>query len=129
MPQMAALEALMRGIMARWSIAPERVIAHSDMAPGRKTDPGPRFDWRGLARMGLSVWSDARSDAGADWEAFLRDAARFGYPVGEAGRDVLLEAVRLRFRPYATGPLEGTDCARMADLAARFPVDRGGASA
>jgi len=122
-PQMAALEALMRGIMARWQIPPVRVIAHSDMAPGRKTDPGPRFDWRGLARTGLSVWPAAQGERASDWRAFLRDAARFGYPVGDVPREVLLDAVRLRFRPRATGPLSATDCARMADLAARFPVD------
>ena len=40
-PQMAALERLLDGILARWSIAPAGVIAHSDMAPGRKADPGP----------------------------------------------------------------------------------------
>jgi N-acetylmuramoyl-L-alanine amidase len=129
LPQMRALEALMRGIMARWSILPARVIAHSDMAPGRKTDPGPRFDWRGLARAGLSVWPVARGDRPADRDAFLRDAADFGYPVGDVGRAVLLAAFRLRFRPRATGPLDGADCAAMADLAARFPVDRAGPSA
>ena len=51
-PQMAALEDLMAGIMARWAIAPARVIAHSDMAPARKGDPGPRFDWRRLSGQG-----------------------------------------------------------------------------
>jgi N-acetylmuramoyl-L-alanine amidase len=127
--QMTALEALLREVMARWRVPPERVIAHSDMAPGRKTDPGPRFDWRGLARAGLSVWPQARDAADAGWPAFLRDAARFGYPVGDVPPEVLLDAVRLRFRPGADGTLSAADCAAMADLAARFPVDRGGASA
>jgi N-acetylmuramoyl-L-alanine amidase len=57
-PQMAALERLLAGIMARWQVRPERVIGHSDMAPERKRDPGPRFDWRALARAGLSVWPE-----------------------------------------------------------------------
>ncbi|MDZ7708908.1 MAG: N-acetylmuramoyl-L-alanine amidase [Roseovarius sp.] len=128
-PQMAALEALMRGIMARWSIPHTRVIAHSDMAPGRKADPGPRFDWRGLARAGLSVWSEAQASGAADRPAFEDAARRFGYPVGDVPPEVLLAAFRLRFRPDATGPLSATDCARIADLAARFPVDRAGPSA
>ena len=54
---MAALEALLDGIMARWAIPPAGVIAHSDMAPGRKADPGPKFDWRRLARGGRAVWA------------------------------------------------------------------------
>lgn len=58
-PQMLALEALLDGIMARWGIGPEAVIGHSDMAPGRKADPGPKFDWRRLALGGRAVWPDS----------------------------------------------------------------------
>ncbi|ACM00453.1 N-acetylmuramoyl-L-alanine amidase [Cereibacter sphaeroides] len=119
-PQMAALERLLAGILARWQIPPARVIAHSDMAPERKCDPGPRFDWRRLARGGLSVWpSDGCPPAEA--ETFAASARAFGYPAVEAA--LLLAAVRLRFRPWARGPLTGEDAGMMADLAARYPVD------
>ncbi len=57
---MDALTDLLHGIRARWDIRPERVIGHSDMAPGRKIDPGARFDWRRLALEGLSVWPCVR---------------------------------------------------------------------
>ena len=50
--QMDALEELLADVMARWAIVPERVIAHSDMAPARKSDPGRKFDWRRLAKQG-----------------------------------------------------------------------------
>lgn len=60
--QMDALEPLLHGIMARWSIPASGVIGHSDMAPGRKFDPGPRFDWARLARQGLAVWPRNISD-------------------------------------------------------------------
>lgn len=53
-PQMAALEALLESVMARWEIPAAGVIGHSDMAPGRKVDPGPRFDWARLERQGLA---------------------------------------------------------------------------
>ncbi|MCE6961362.1 N-acetylmuramoyl-L-alanine amidase [Cereibacter sphaeroides] len=121
-PQMAALERLLESILARWQLAPERVIAHSDMAPERKCDPGPRFDWRRLALAGLSVWPEEREPA--DFHASLR---AFGYP--EAAHEALLQAFRLRFRPWARGPQDATDAALAADLAARFPVDAPGAAA
>ena len=56
-PLMCALEELLRGVLQRWSLPPEAVIAHSDLAPGRKWDPGPRFDWARLARQGLAAWT------------------------------------------------------------------------
>ena len=124
-PQMAALESLLRGIMARWAISPARVIGHSDMAPARKVDPGPRFDWRRLALQGLVAWpmpADVPPGAG------LRDlAAAAGYDpaLDEA---LLLTAFRLRFRPWARGPQDATDLALLAGLA-RLPVDGAGSSA
>ena len=108
-PQMMALEVVLRGIGLRWGIGPDGVIGHSDMAPGRKTDPGPRFDWRRLACAGLSVWPEPGKPGD-----FRADLAAFGYP--DADPDVLLAAFRLRFRPWATGPLDDTDRALVAGL-------------
>ena len=113
--QIVALEGLLRGVLQRWAIPPAGVIAHSDMAPGRKRDPGPRFDWRGLARAGLSVWPDSGGDPARPLADSL-DA--IGYPpVVPALR---LAAFRLRFRPGHVGPEDAIDRARAADLAARF---------
>jgi len=124
-PQMAALEDLLAGLMRRWRIPPERVIGHSDMAPARKCDPGPRFDWRGLACQGLSVWPSAGGAEAASIKAFLRDAHGFGYRLHtDVTPDDILRAFRMRFRPGLSGPLAPGDCAMIADLAARFPVDR-----
>jgi len=127
-PQMAVLEELLTEVMARWQIPAERVIAHSDMAPTRKSDPGARFDWRRLALRGLSVWpqSDARPQ-GRDARAFARACRRFGYPDTDHGTQ--LAVFRLRFRPWATGPLDPADIAAIENLARRFPVDRRAATA
>lgn len=57
-PQMAALEELVRGILARHPIPPRHVLGHSDVAPLRKQDPGELFDWPRLARAGIGVWPD-----------------------------------------------------------------------
>jgi N-acetylmuramoyl-L-alanine amidase len=112
-PQMAGLERLLPGILKRWSLPAEAVIGHSDMAPDRKADPGARFDWLRLARQGLSVWPVAAAPGD-----FVADARRFGYP--DHPPDVLLHAFRLRFRPWAKGPLDAVDAGLAADLANRF---------
>ncbi len=52
--QMAALETLIKDIKLRWSISPDNVVGHEDIAPGRKIDPGPKFDWARLRRQNLS---------------------------------------------------------------------------
>ena len=36
------------------AITPERVCGHSDIAPGRKTDPGPAFDWLRLRAASIT---------------------------------------------------------------------------
>jgi N-acetylmuramoyl-L-alanine amidase len=127
--QMDALEGLLGGIMARWSIPPEGVIGHSDCAPGRKIDPGPRFDWARLVRSGLAG-APARAGAPApvDGGGFRRDLRRIGY-TAPAGDAALLAAFRLRHRAGHDGPLDGVDCALAAELARRFDVDRGPDSA
>ena len=54
--QMLALETLCHDIFSRHQIAPERVLAHSDVAPGRKQDPGEKFDWQRLHNAGIGLW-------------------------------------------------------------------------
>ncbi|WP_392662622.1 N-acetylmuramoyl-L-alanine amidase [Amaricoccus sp. B4] len=102
-PQMAALERLLDGIMARWRIGPADVIGHSDMAPGRKSDPGPKFDWRRLARGGRAVWVEGGSAAPTDWAEFACAVSAAGYRAVDGDWPGLLEPLRLRFRPWACG--------------------------
>ncbi len=116
-PQMAALEALLPGIMARWGIGPAGVIGHSDMAPGRKCDPGPRFDWARLARQGLALAHAPGQGGAVAPEGFRALAARAGYPCDAAEAD-LLAAVRHRVRPWGRGPLCQGDMDALAGLVA-----------
>ncbi|MFT3975372.1 MAG: N-acetylmuramoyl-L-alanine amidase [Amaricoccus sp.] len=116
-PQMATLEALLDGIRGRWGIGAPGVIAHSDMAPGRKADPGRAFDWRRLALGGRAVWVPERAAPGGE-PAFAAAAERFGYPLADAGLADVLAAFRLRFRPWASGPLSPEDVGTAEDLPA-----------
>jgi N-acetylmuramoyl-L-alanine amidase len=54
--QMRGVRNLARDIMVRHQITPARVLAHSDIAPARKIDPGEKFDWSWLARAGVGHW-------------------------------------------------------------------------
>ncbi|WP_428545628.1 N-acetylmuramoyl-L-alanine amidase [Profundibacter sp.] len=121
-PQMVALEGLLQDIMRRWAIQPERIIGHSDMAPGRKIDPGRRFDWRRLALGGLSVWPNPVSKP-FDKTGLVDMLHAFGM-TAENDAEILLKAFRLRFRPWASGPLDDLDLAMANDLATRYPVDQ-----
>ncbi|WP_299353708.1 N-acetylmuramoyl-L-alanine amidase [uncultured Shimia sp.] len=121
-PQMTVLEALIGSIMRRWEIPPQNVIAHSDMAPARKCDPGRRFDWRRLALQNLSVWPGETQPSGGlkDLDEALK---AIGYPMGQDGSEPCLRAFRERFRPWARGPADQVDAALAHDLATRFGVD------
>ena len=54
--QMAGLIALLKELTARHQIAPQNIFAHSDIAPGRKIDPGEAFDWAALNKAGFGLW-------------------------------------------------------------------------
>jgi N-acetylmuramoyl-L-alanine amidase len=56
--QIESVIVLLRDICARNFIAPERVLAHSDIAPARKRDPGEKFPWESLWRAGIGHWTD-----------------------------------------------------------------------
>lgn len=116
---MDALEALLAAILQRWEIPVHHVIAHSDLAPLRKCDPGRRFDWRRLALGGLAIWPEqGRTDA-----PLAQSLTALGYDVDGFGVEACLDAFRQRFAPMRTGPEASADRTEAAALAARFAVD------
>lgn len=115
--QMETLEMLLWQIMQRWEIPPEAVIGHSDMAPGRKFDPGSKFDWQRLARQQLAAAAGQKCDLTTPSAEVFRVAARRAGFTGDADDATLLSAVRLRFRPWGQGPLVAEDLACLPAIA------------
>lgn len=104
-PQMRVLEQLLPQIMRRWIIPTEGVIGHSDMAPGRKSDPGPRFDWQRLERQNLAAPRGTK----APTDTTLRTLAETRGYTAPTDDTTLLATTRLRYRPWATGPIHPDD--------------------
>ena len=112
--QITAVIKLCRGIIRRHKIAPEMVLAHSDIAPGRKVDPGEKFPWGRLAGEGIGNHAApapvqggrfmSPGDEGQPVEALQAMLALYGYESPVTGvydpatlRDV--KAFQLHFRP------------------------------
>lgn len=111
--QIATLVPLAKDIIARYNIKPENVVAHSDIAPQRKDDPGPLFPWRELAEQGIGAWPDASRVAfymngrpryqAVDTAALLDLLARYGYDVPAnstpAQQKRIIMVFQMHFRP------------------------------
>ena len=111
MPQIEAVIALCRDILARHAIPPERVLGHSDVAPTRKDDPGELFPWRRLHEAGIGHWVSPeplgglpnlqigeRGPAVSELKNRLRS---YGYGVGDGPEyDVVTKAVVTAFQRH-----------------------------
>ncbi len=116
--QMAALEGLAADILGRHPVPARNVVAHSDIAPRRKTDPGELFDWRRLAAAGIGLWPGA-------WEARVAAAdevrnmlAEYGYEIGDLGKTVT--AFQRRFRPRQIDAIADTETVGRLDALLRL---------
>lgn len=94
--QVAAVIRLLEDLTARHRIPRTAVIGHSDLAPGRKIDPGPLFPWKRLHEAGFGIWPDA--DAPSPPPGFDPiDALRLiGYAVDRP--EAAIHSYRMRFR-------------------------------
>jgi N-acetylmuramoyl-L-alanine amidase len=112
--QIEAVVALCRDIAARWAIRPERVLAHSDIAPARKRDPGEAFPWGRLWRAGVGHWVEAGSSPGPALFARGQEGppvrglqsllALYGYDLDPSGvydarTEAVVAAFQRHFRP------------------------------
>lgn len=105
--QIEAVIALSRDIVARHKIPASRVLAHSDVAPGRKVDPGEKFPWGRLAKAGVGQWpqvGDIAPDCKADLKTAQKLLRQIGYNVAVTGRADfetrrVFKAFQLRYLP------------------------------
>jgi N-acetylmuramoyl-L-alanine amidase len=112
--QIDGVIALLRDIGARHAIAPERVLAHSDIAAARKRDPGEKFPWEALWRAGIGHWtapapigegaSCRRGQEGPPIRALQALLALYGYGVDLTGvydgaTQAVVAAFQRHFRP------------------------------
>ena len=112
--QIHAVIGLCTDIIGRHGIAPERILAHSDVAPGRKVDPGERFPWRKLAQAGVGHYVEpARTRNGRTLQRGDEDPAverlqsmlsLYGYGIEITGifndeTEIVVAAFQRHFRP------------------------------
>lgn len=137
--QVDAVVALCRGICERHGIPAARVLAHSDVAPGRKIDPGDKFPWARLATEGVAVAPPPTDRAGGPWygpgshgsavEGLQAMLALYGYGVEISGRYdpltvAVVEAFQRRFRPgRVDGVADGATCSALRRLLSSDQAD------
>lgn len=124
--------ALVKSIVKRHGVRADRVLAHSDIAPQRKIDPGPRFPWKQLADAGVIPWPDATAVArqrtayeaalpSVQWFQDRLAAHGFAVPqngeLDEATRRVI-GAFQLKYRPARYDGTPDAETAALLDVAA-----------
>lgn len=130
--QMAAVCDLCLSILSRHRIPARNVVAHSDVAPDRKEDPGEKFGWADLARNGVGLWPIRVPNLGIG--GLVRDAmglrpvraalASIGYQIAPEGAldpalSTVLRAFQRHWRPEAvTGQADAGTVARLEAMAA-----------
>lgn len=125
--QIDAVVALVKDIVKRHQIRPDRIVGHSDIAPQRKMDPGPKFPWKRLADEGLIAWPDANAVAqrrpafeaqlpAVEW--FQQKLGQHGFAVPKTGElddatRKVVSAFQMKYRPAR---FDGTPDAETAAL-------------
>lgn len=136
--QIDAVVALVGGLVRKYHVPPDRVVGHSDIAPLRKVDPGPRFPWKRLADAGLAEWPDAAQVAAKRslHETALPDAEWFqqrlqcvGYAIQRTGQldaqtQRTIAMFQMHFRPADFSGIPDAQTAALLDaLVATRPGD------
>lgn len=97
--QIATVIALVGAIRERWAVPDARIIAHSDLAPDRKEDPGELFPWKRLAEAGHGLW----------FEPAAERIAALGGPIGPGDQGLGVIVLRSGLHRLGYGLQPGGD--------------------
>jgi len=138
--QMQLLIKLSKDILSRHpEITPTRIIGHSDIAPARRVDPGPRFPWYRLYQEGIGAWYENDTllkyfshfnDKPISIALLQRALNRYGYQILETGQldpqtINVLTVFQMHFRPWAvTGRPNNHTAAALFALLERYMPNR-----
>jgi N-acetylmuramoyl-L-alanine amidase len=139
--QIDSVIALCRDIASRHTIAPERILAHSDIAPARKRDPGEHFPWERLHASGIGHYVPpvpisggrflARGEQGQPVEALQAMLTLYGYGLEVTGvYDLATEQVVAAFQRHfrqerVDGVADASTITTLRDLIKALPLTRG----
>jgi N-acetylmuramoyl-L-alanine amidase len=140
--QIDSLIALCRDIMSRHAIKASRVLAHSDIAPGRKIDPGEYFPWERLAAAGVGLYVPphpidddvplARGASGEKVKELQAMLAAYGYDINvnghyDAATERVVAAFQRHFRPArVNGKADRSTIQTLRKLLAAYSAATGG---
>lgn len=127
---------LVKDIVARHQIRPDRILGHSDIAPTRKNDPGPKFPWKRLADEGLIPWPDASAVAvrKTAFELALPNVTWFQEKLGKHGFTLpatgeldklttdVISAFQQKYRPDRFDGLPDAETAAILDVLTSMPA-------
>ncbi|WP_254055013.1 N-acetylmuramoyl-L-alanine amidase [Kiloniella sp. EL199] len=121
--QMEAVIILSKGILERHSIPAQRVLAHSDVAPDRKEDPGELFNWEILAKQGIGLFPDKTTENNSiSKDGFLLKLSKYGYrldienPTGPITKAAIIAFQRHFRSSKLDGKIDQECCQILADL-------------
>lgn len=117
--QIEKLAVLIKELVDKYEIPMENILAHSDIAPQRKQDPGPNFPWKELYdKYGIGIWydeslknvyeqiytEDTTSFYSLTFQDFQNELKKFGYPIDITSKyddqtKNVISAFQMRFRP------------------------------
>lgn len=131
--QIMSVIALSRLIIDRYQIHPSCIIGHSDIAPGRKVDPGPLFPWKTLYEHGVGAWFDENEITASNATAndinilsLQKNLKIYGYNIELTGRldiqtQTVLQAFQMHFRSKDySGKPDVQTCAILKNLIQKY---------